>query len=172
MDETLKAEVPPRTPLSSVRRVTRVDASRLGLRGFAIIYGAMCVYLLMQTPKELTVEGYRPAAMSWMTAASSVGLVGCIIGFLLTFESCRTRLLGSLAVLSFTVSFILAIISIFVVCFTYFSVFWIIFSALHIFLSLMCSGAAYGTVAPLIKAPPVDETTPLTISQVTGEEAA
>ncbi|PFH33952.1 hypothetical protein BESB_071040 [Besnoitia besnoiti] len=162
----------PATPEPLAKKAAWVRASQLGLRGFAIIYGIMCIYLLTQMPKEVTADGYKPAAMGWLTATTGVGLTGCIVGFIVTFESCKTSSLVSVTILAFTISFILSIISMFVVCFTYFSIFWIIFTGLHIFLSLMSSGAAYGTVTTLIKPAPVDERTPLTIDQVTGADAA
>lgn len=160
------------TVASSTKKAAWVQASRLGLRGFSVIYGIMCVYLLTQTSKEVTLEGYKPPAMRWLTATSCVGLIGSTIGCLVSFESWKTRSLASVTIIAFTISFILSVISIFVVCFTYFSIFWIIFTALHIFLSLMSSGAAYGNFAACVKPAPVDETTPLTIDQVTGGEVA
>ncbi|KEP61276.1 UNVERIFIED_CONTAM: hypothetical protein HHA_306895 [Hammondia hammondi] len=169
MEDT--AQSTPTTAVSAKKNAW-VQASRLGLRGFSIIYGIMCVYLLTQTSKDVTVEGEKPPAMRWLTATSCVGLIGSALGCLVSFESWKTRSMASVTILAFTISFILSVISIFVVCFTHFSIFWIIFTALHIFLSLMSSGAAYGSFATTAKPATVDETTPLTIDQVTGGDVA
>lgn len=145
--------LPPRSRTPGKKR----DA---GLRVVVLIYAALSIYLMTQTGHPPNAPKY-PSALSWITATNSFALIGSILGFLVTLPACRQKTLGSLTVLSFTLSFFLAIASCISVLFTYFSLYWIVFAGVHIFCSMMAVGAAYAQFRGIATQEEIDETTPI-----------
>ncbi|CDJ56749.1 hypothetical protein, conserved [Eimeria maxima] len=74
------------------------------------------------------------------------------------------KTLASLTVLSFTVSFFLAIASVLAVFFSFFSIYWIVFTGIHIFCSMVAVGAAYAQFRGIATQEHLEETVPIAAS--------
>lgn len=135
-------------------------ATKLGLRVVALVYLGLTVYLFTQTYHPPHVEKY-PSALSWINATNSFALLGSVLGIAVTLPTGRRIMAASLSVVAFTVSFILSCISLICVILSYFSVYWIVFSSIHIFLSMVAVGAAFTQYSHLKFDASHDETQPL-----------
>lgn len=146
--------------VSPEKPTTPGQKSSVGLRVVALLYAGLSIYLMTQTGHPPGVPKY-PSALSWIAATNSFALIGSILGFLVTLPACRQKTLGSLTVLCYTVSFFLGIASLLVVLLTYFSIYWIVFTGMHIFCSLLAVGAAYAQFRFIARQESLEETMPL-----------
>ncbi|KAL8442375.1 hypothetical protein Emed_007314 [Eimeria media] len=135
-------------------------ARNMGLRVVTVIYAAVCIYLMTQMGHPPNSLKY-PTALSLITATNSFALIGSILGFIVTVPQCKQRTLGSLTVLFYTVGFFLAIAACISVVLTYFSVYWVVFSGLHIFFSMLAVGASYAQFRSITVQDTLDESTPI-----------
>ncbi|CDJ62545.1 hypothetical protein, conserved [Eimeria necatrix] len=134
-----------------------------GLRVVTLVYAALSIYLLTQTAHPAGAGKY-PTALSLITATNAFALIGSIFGFLVTLPACMQKTLGSLTVLCFTVSFFLGVASMISVIFSYFSVYWIVFTCVHIFFSMVAVGASYAHFRGLASQEKLEETVPIAAS--------
>ncbi|OEH75955.1 hypothetical protein cyc_01210 [Cyclospora cayetanensis] len=143
----------------------------VGLCALAVVYAALSIYLMTQTGHPPNVEKY-PSALSWITATNSFALIGSLFGVLVTLPACKQKTLGSLTVLCYTVSFFLAVASLLFVVFSYFSIYWIGFCGVHVFISMMGVGAAYAHFRALSSQEELEETLPIAASLPVATESA
>ncbi|CDJ47072.1 hypothetical protein, conserved [Eimeria brunetti] len=136
----------------------------IGLRVVCVLYGALSIYLLTQSAQPVQTIGPYPVALSLVTATNSFALLGSVLGLLVTVPACMQRTLASLSVLAFTLAFFLGLAALFAILFTFFSLYWALFSGLHIFAAMVSVGAAYAHFRGIASQQQLEETLPIAAS--------